>query len=52
MRLIQLIVDPETLGVTGTSHYAELVDEARRQLSLAATKCGHIGDASRPGLAD
>lgn len=24
-------VDPETLGVTGTSHYAEMVDEARRQ---------------------
>jgi chromosome partitioning protein len=24
-------VDPETLGVTGTSHYAEMVEEARRQ---------------------
>jgi chromosome partitioning protein len=24
-------VDPETFGVTGTSHYAEMVDEARRQ---------------------
>ena len=24
-------IDPETLGVTGTSHYAEMVDEARRQ---------------------
>jgi chromosome partitioning protein len=27
-------VDPETLGVTGTSHYAEMVDEARRQRQL------------------
>ena len=27
-------VDPETLGVTGTSHYAEMVDEARRQREL------------------
>ncbi len=24
-------VDPETLGITGTSHYAEMVDAARRQ---------------------
>jgi chromosome partitioning protein len=27
-------VDPETLSVTGTSHYAEMVDEARRQREL------------------
>jgi len=27
-------VDPETLGVTGTSHYAELVEEARRERRL------------------
>jgi chromosome partitioning protein len=27
-------VDPETLGVTGTSHYSEMVDEARRQRQL------------------
>jgi chromosome partitioning protein len=27
-------VDPATLGVTGTSHYAEMVDEARRQRQL------------------
>jgi chromosome partitioning protein len=27
-------VDPETLGVTATSHYAEMVDEARRQREL------------------
>jgi chromosome partitioning protein len=27
-------IDPETLGVTGTSHYAEMVDEARRQRQL------------------
>ena len=28
------VVDPETLGVTGTSHYAEMVEEARRQRRL------------------
>lgn len=27
-------VDPETYGVTGTSHYAQMVDEARRQRQL------------------
>ena len=27
-------VDPETLGITGTSHYSEMVDEARRQRQL------------------
>ena len=27
-------IDPETLGVTGTSHYAEMVDETRRQRQL------------------
>ena len=28
------IVDPETLAVIGTSHYADMVDEARRQRQL------------------
>jgi chromosome partitioning protein len=27
-------VDPETLGITGTSHYAGMVEEARRQRQL------------------
>ena len=27
-------VDPETFGVTGTSHYAQMVDEARSQRQL------------------
>jgi chromosome partitioning protein len=28
-------VDPETLGITGTNHYSEMVDAARRQRQLA-----------------
>jgi chromosome partitioning protein len=28
------VVDPETLGVTGTSHYSRMVEEARRQRQL------------------
>ena len=27
-------VDPKTFGLTGTSHYAEMVEEARRQRQL------------------